>query len=524
MSYSKAKFVDMIDKAWTMFSWGLIDNVQPHRISYKNTPSAQNFRIFGDWIFIRPWYYQFWVSLWWTWINPFGIWSYIRSTHTNDRIIVWYKDDATHYLVSVEESWTQTPILTDSNITVQTRMNFVTANDSLYCMNWTNWLWKLTWTTYTVANALTVSFWIYFNGSLWIAWNPSAPTKLYKSITDTPWTFTWGDSDDFTFPEVLTWIAWSNTVVYVFWENTLSYFNSQTIRDVWWSLVYSTMPLDTNWGLTNPNCVVAVWKHVYYLSKANKIKRVAPWQWPQWFDVEDLTHRLNRWIEIIMDWLDTDQSNAFCYYDQDNEIIKWHVKSKWSTLNDLVVSYSTMFDEFFLDTNKSFFWWVYHKKKSYTISQVEDKIYLDEQWQTDDGVPIQFEYWTKHIDEWMPYIMKELWQTRLFLSINSLAVIKQEIYADWWLIDTVTINSDDIPIDIDWIWTLGIWTYWIWEDWDASEDKMYNITIIREKGSLQVRAKYFQVKYSCSSSWGKCTLMNFLPRLEVLSELTFEQN
>ena len=45
MSYSKAKFVDMIDKAGTMFSWGLIDNVQPHRISYKNTPSAQNFRI-----------------------------------------------------------------------------------------------------------------------------------------------------------------------------------------------------------------------------------------------------------------------------------------------------------------------------------------------------------------------------------------------------------------------------------------------------------------------------------------------
>ena len=525
MSYKNAKFIDLVDKQWSVFAWWLIDNVQSNKISYKNSPEWKNFRIFWYWTLIRPWFSQFWSTFTWAalWTAPFWIGSYLRAASANDRIVVWMKTDTDKYLISITEAWVQTAVTTGANITVATRMNFVNIGDSLYCMNGTNGLGKLDWTTYTIANALTFKFWVYFNWALWASWNSSAPNKVYKSITDTPWTFTWWDSDEFTFPEVVTWITWNNTVIYVFSENTLSYFNTWTIRDIWGALTYQSMPLDTNGWLTNSNCVISAWKYAYYLSKANKIKRVAPWQWPQWFDVEDLTHRLWRWIELIMANLETDQSNAFAYYDQDNEIIKFHVRTKWSTYNDVVIWYSTMFDEFYYDTNKSFFWWIYFKKKSYTISQLTPKIYIDEYWQSDDWAPIQFDYWTKRIDLWIPHMLKEIWQSRTFLSVNSLIDMRQRIYADWALIDTYTITSADVPVDVDWIGTLWIGTYWIWEDWDLT-DQEFDISIIREKWDLQRRAKYFQFRYTNASLWGKCTLQNLLPRIETLSELTFPTN
>lgn len=63
--------------------------------------------------------------------------------------MVGYKNDATHYLVTLDSAGTQVNIATAALITVETRMNFLSANDAVYCMNGVDLYGKLSGTTYT---------------------------------------------------------------------------------------------------------------------------------------------------------------------------------------------------------------------------------------------------------------------------------------------------------------------------------------------------------------------------------------
>jgi hypothetical protein len=90
----------------------------------------------------------------------------------------------------------------------------------------------------------------------------------------------------------------------------------------------------------------------------------------------------------MMDGLDPDQSEAFCYVIPEKQLIKWHFKSMGSTVNDVCILYSPEYDEFMYDKQKIFFGGVNYRTQNFTIAQVEPKIYLDEYGQSDDDTPI----------------------------------------------------------------------------------------------------------------------------------------
>jgi len=192
MTFAKAEYKDLTDKQWSVFTGWIVDNSEAWMIPYKNTPYARNFRVNGRGISIRPWFYQYWASFWTT-DYPRWVSAYYRSAVANDRIIVRYNTDWTHKLVSVKPSdWTQTSILTAWLITSDNRMNFVNANDSIYCMNWVDLIWKLNGTTYSNPIAtIKPSFWVWFNNAMWISWDPANPYRLYKSGENAPETFSW---------------------------------------------------------------------------------------------------------------------------------------------------------------------------------------------------------------------------------------------------------------------------------------------------------------------------------------------
>lgn len=76
---------------------------------------------------------------------------------------------------------------------------------------------------------------------------------------------------------------------------------------------------------------------------------------------------------------------------------------------------------------------------------LEPKVFQDEVNQDDDDSPIPFEFRTKVFDGGEPTRKKELWEERLYLGINELAVVTQEIYMDNGLVDSSTIDRDCIP-------------------------------------------------------------------------------
>jgi hypothetical protein len=520
MSQSTSKFIQLADKRGSIFTGGIIDNSESWMIPYKNTPYARNFRVSWRGISVRLGFNQFGSSF--AGVDyPRWIAAYYRSALANDRIIVRYNSDSTHKLVSVlPTTGAQTDIATAALITSDNRMNFVNANDSLYCMNWIDLIGKLNGTTYSNPTAtLKPSFGAWFNESLWISWDPAKPTTLYKSVTGNPESFSGTDSDELTQSTPIVGLCSNMQTLYIFTEWSIDLINTSSIKTAPGTntLIYTSVPLETMEGAMSHNTIANVGKNVYFLTKSGKIKMVTPGQLT--YDVSELSHRANRGITKTMDTLDSDQSAGFCYVVPELQLVKWHLKTKGSNFNDICIVYNTEYDEFMVDDHKVFYGGVNYKTQNFTISQIEPKIYKDEYGYTDDDSPIQFRYDTKILDLWEPTINKCLWQMRTYLALSPITKIYQNIYADGALIDSKLIDSTTIPAVIDGIGTEPVGTFAMGTEGFTNDD-IYNTTIVRDKGYLRVRAKNFQVSYVSYELGSRLLLQKLMPQAEMLHFLT----
>lgn len=438
---------------------------------------------------------------------------------TKKTMVVWYKSDSTHYLSLVDPvTWEQTNISTGTNITNETRMNFINANGSIYCMNGLNPYWKLTNTTYTTPSTgisnFTPAFWVFWNNCGWVSWNPNDPTKLYKSSANsldtyatTPWT------DVFTSPFPIKGLGVNQQSLYVFSEYGIDVFNTNSINQVWSTLVYQSKSLEATEWCTNHNLIVSIGKGIFYISPSNKIRQITPTSFGM-YDFTELSHRAGNGISPTMEWLDSDQSQGFGYAIPEKQLICWHLKSKEAVYNDTVIVYNYEFDEWLLDTNKSFSNACLINSIPYAISAITPIIYRDEYGDTDDDSPIQFRYDTKKIDLWNPTILKNLWQTRTFLKLNSKTKLYQRIYADGALIDEKLIDFSTIPIVT---WGIGTQPYATFPTGTGGDNEtLANTIIVRDKGYLNVRAKSFWVSYVSYDTGWQVLIQNITPQMEML--------
>ena len=502
-----------------VFSGWYVDNTPENSLNDKFSPYLRNARL--DWTAIinRPGHTLFQTLTAWTY--PRGIWSYLRSVSTNDRIIVRHNTDATHKLYTVEEDWTLTSIVTSTDIASDNRMNYLNIGDVIYCMNGSDDYGKLNWITYTTPSTwitnFAPSFAISFNGSCFASWWSTHSNIVYKSEWDNYEKFNWSGSDTFTFEENITWLAVNNQSLFYFTKNTISVTGKWDIQDIWGTINYLTRPLTVKEWAVNYSSIVNVGTNIYYWTPSNKISKIARGANIDWFEVQEISDRKYAWLDGIMKTLDLDQTDSFGYYLPENDLIKWFVKSINSTFNDVCIIYDVSKDAFLIDDNKYFYWGVNFKGKNYTISMIEPKIYQDEYWSDDEDAAISFIYETKYFDLQVPQTKKELWSSDTYIAINDLASLTQQIIIDGNSIDTKIINSDNIPISISWIWTKSIWTYWVWTWWGYSGDSwLYNIVIRRTKWDLQ--SKWYKVKFLFIDSeiWSKIRLETLSMRLEIL--------
>ena len=516
MGIENAKFINMV--SWSgkeqkpVFNWWIVDNSQPNVIPYHNSPYARNFRVDAGGISVRPWYYTL-TALSGTGNKAFGLTSYVQWP--SSALLAWYKNDATHYLVSITSTGVQAPIVTGANITSENRMNFLSSSSAVYCMNGVDTYGKLTGTTYTVPASgvanFKPSFGAYFSNCGWVAGVPSDPTKLYKSVALNLDDYNSTGSDKFTFPYPIGWIGVNQQSLYVFTRYTIDVFNSAT------STAWVSKPLEATEWCINHNLIVSIGKGIFYISPSNKVRQITPNSFGM-YDFTELSHRAYNGITKTMESLDADQSQAFGYAIPWSQIICWNMKTKGASYNDIVISYHYEYDEWMVDSNKSFAMWVLHESKPYTISAINNSLYQDEYGTTDDDSPIQFRYDTKWVDLWEPTIIKTLWHSRTFLKINPKGKVYQRIYADWGLIDEYLLDWSTIPQAVVGIGTLPIATYWIGTEW--WNDPMYDLTIVRDKSFVRVRAKSFYWSYVSYESGTQLLLQKLEPQMEQMPFVT----
>lgn len=282
---------------------------------------------------------------------------------------------------------------------------------------------------------------------MFVAGDPNYPNRLFKSSENAPDSFSGTGADIFDSSYPIVGLASAAQTLYVFSENSIDMINNNSIKQIGSSLVYTSIPLEATEGAMNHQTIAVFGRDVYFLSKSGKIKKVSPNQMLH-YDCIELSHRANRGITKTMSKLDPDQSGGFAYVLPEEQLIKWHLRSKGSAFNDVCVVYNTEYDEFMVDDHKAFFSGVNYKTKNFTVSQIEPKIYRDEDGWTDDGSPTPFVYDCKLMNFGEPTINKALWQWRTYLSMNVLAKPVHELYADGALIDSKALGASDIPVAV----------------------------------------------------------------------------
>lgn len=541
MSFSTAKTITLGEKKGVFSGW-YADNTPNLYLAENLSPYLRNARLDGASIIIRPGHSLFATLT--AGSYPKGIGAYIRASSTDDRIVVRHNTDATHKLYTITSTWTTTSIVTGANITSDNRMHFQNGNDVIFCMNGVDIIGKLSGTTYTTLSAIPASFApsfsTVFNWAHWASGWSSNPNRVYISVGSTFDDFTGTGSDSIDLSEPCTSLAGNNETLFYFTKNTVSATSVSDIIDTSGTLTYITRPLQVKEGAINNASTVAVGNFVFYVTPSNKIVRIRRGQNIDWFETEELSDRPYRGITKLMATLDTDQSDSFGYFLPKQNLIKWFFKTEWATFNDICVVYDITKDAFLIDSQKYFFWGVFFGGKNYTISMIEPKVYQDEYAQDDEDSPIQFEYWTKEFYISDPTYKKILWETRTLLDVNELAQPTQEIWIDWGLKDSKTINDTSGSmwqnLTIMWSEATQTWqsyassffTGWIgtetigedaiWEEWEDQEE--YQETyILRTKWNLNVKGKKIQFRYTNSSLAGKVRLKNISARVEVLSDL-----
>ena len=516
MSYDTSTYYDLAKglKKW-VFAWGYVDNIDDFDMSACFSPYARNFRINGQSVEIRPWHQVFKELL--AWDYPRGIGSYLQSTASNNALIIRHNIDATHKLYTLKEDGTLTSISTSTLIASDNKMRFYNVADVVYCMNGSDHMGKLSGTTYThpwKPASFAPAFATIFDGKMIASGYTTEPNKVYFSVADDYEDFNGSWSDSWTFSEQVTWLASTGQALFYFTPNTISVTDRGDIVNTWWVVSYNSTQLQaTEWAKYH-DCIVPVWMDLYFLSSGNIISKIARQTNNWWFEVIGLSNRKYAGIENIMSTLDKDQSMAYWMYYPQQELIKWHLVSKWSTIPDICIIYDKDKDSFLVDTGKYFYDWVHFNQSNYTISAVANFVYKDEYSQDDQGSPIPFEYWTKKFYlSWWEF-KNLLWESRSLIEMNELANPTQTILLDWQQKDISTLTSSSIPYISWWIGTQEIGVFEIGTDWEEEEQEMYEIVWQRTKGNLNRPWRRIQRRRTNTSLAGKFKIKHITPRLE----------
>lgn len=505
-----------------VFSWGYADNTPSFTLADNLSPFLRNARLDGMAVKIRPWHELFATLT--AWDFPRGLCSYLRTVAANDRLIVRHNKDADEKLVTITAAWVVTDINTWSDITSDNRMTFQNIWDVIYAMNWVDDFGKLDGTTYTtpatgIAN-FAPAFSADFSSSHWASGFTTSPNIVFKSVWNDYEDFNSAWSDQFEFEEQVTSLTSNDKTLLVFTPNSISTIDLGDFDSTGWLVTYRTGKLQTREGTNTNATTVTVWVNTYFFTGNKKISRVVRGSNLLWFEVLELSERKYRGISKIMSTLDDTQDDAFGYYIPKDNLIKWFFKTEWSAINNICIVYDIEKDAFLIDEQKFFYDWTNFNWKNYTVSTVEPKVYEDEVNNDDEDTWIPFEYRTKEFTLWDPTRKKVTWEARAFTKINSLAVLTQEILIDWRVVDTKTIDKDNINLVTGWFWTLEVGTYAVWTAWATwEEDTEQEVTILRTKWSLNIIGKKIQFRYTCDTLAAKAQLESLQIKVEIKTEM-----
>jgi hypothetical protein len=135
----------------------------------------------------------------------------------------------------------------------------------------------------------------------------------------------------------------------VFTTDTIEYIGRDNLTTTGGIASLFTIPIAKGDRLMNPDCVAGANEFIFYLTKGKKIKTLNYREGNPNPQVAVISDDID---EFMQSQLHDDQSQAFMYYDQQENLVKLYVRTKDSTVNNLCIIRDMENLTFFFDMDK----------------------------------------------------------------------------------------------------------------------------------------------------------------------------
>jgi len=307
-----------------------------------------------------------------------------------------------------------------------------------------------------------------YNWKLILGWYDITPNSVLHSktasITDTSLLFDFSAYNSWSALvwdwSAVTWFSVGENWLYVFKEREVWYSNSEKDTTTTFDLIYNKI---TSNGNLNQHTITEVEQETFYFDFKNKsVRRLG-------YEVNLTTLRdsaISKEIEPIFSELSDNQDYATTSYAYPNYKLFLRSKLAGANTNDVCLTYNVDRKSWLVEDLKDCS--VSHK--GYFGSSYEWKIFKDDaqvkEW--------QWEAISKHFDYWDWVDNKRFVELELIGKMSSTMTLYVDIYVDWNLKTTKTINVDEKIGST--LWTNVLWASVLWS-WKITDD----ITFFRRR-------------------------------------------
>lgn len=267
--------------------------------------------------------------------------------------------------------------------------------------------------------------------------------------------FTWAWSQNITYDDNIVGLEWTLNWIYIFTETKVDFLWSNALQNVAWSATFITTTLWKSWCPINNNCIASSWDKIFFITKSLQLQTINYVAWTENASIGTLSSQAIIWIKELLNTIDTEQPTAFAVYNKKDETMQFHIRTAWSSYNDICLIYDLINNTFSIDTWKNYNYVVEYWKEYFWFSDINTSIYKDDNWKDDNWNAIISKVITHEMNLWT---IKE----KLF----------EWFYIAWWiwyltnlairiLIDEIEVFNQTIT------WN----TNWVLEDFEKEADK-----------------------------------------------------
>lgn len=285
----------------------------------------------------------------------------------------------------------------------------------------------------------------FYEGKLFLGWNPSAPSIVYYSKTF--WASSLANIYDFSAynsgsqpvgdGETIIAFATNNTEFFIVKKNSI--FKIIQAVDTWSAYSYQIRQETSTWAL-NVFDIINVEKDIIYFDWST-IRRLSYEQ-----NIQALSDSaIGKDIEsIILSLTQSQESNSFMNYSY--PFVKLYLKSNTSSENDFAILYNVVDKWFSIQTWVEANIWTFgsynSKRVSYVWMRYSSELFQDWQWSTISDSNISFSVVSKKMNMGDTVNFKRFVLEEFAWYISENESVTFNVYVDWKLVWTKTITAE----------------------------------------------------------------------------------